>query len=130
MPRTALVILLVLCATCITICMFSACFSGHLLPFDRRAYVGTYLYKSVDTSVDESSDHELDRLVLEADGHYWLRQGRSTKARIDRKGIWTFVPGEYPNIVLDHAGYPIEIKQGKIRLVINYDLGEWYAKKE
>lgn len=112
------------------LCMFVSCSSRQPAPLDKSAYVGTYLYKSVDTSVDKPTDHELDRLVLESDGHYWLRQGGSTKARMEKKGIWTLYPSEYPRISLDHDGYPIEIERGEIRLVINYDLGEWYVKKQ
>lgn len=112
------------------LCMFMACSSGQPVPSDKNAYVGTYVYKSVDTSVDRPTDHELDRLVLQPDGHYVLVQGGSTKAKSETKGIWSLVPGEPPNIELDHHGYPIQVKRGEIRLLINDDLGEWYAKKE
>ncbi len=84
----------------------------------------------MDTSVDRPTDHELDRLVLNADGHYLLVQGGSTKARSETQGVWSLVPGKPPNIELDHHGYPIEVKGGEIRLMINDDLGEWYVKKQ
>lgn len=97
-------------------------------PADESAYVGTYRYKSADTSVDKATDHELDQLVLRADGRYSLVQGGSTKPKATTEGIWRLVPGSHPNIELDHSGYPIEVKQGEIRLLINDDLGEWYTK--
>lgn len=98
------------------------------VPSDSAAYVGAYAYKSMDTSVDKATDHELDHLVLKANGHYSLVQGGSTKAKSEITGIWRLVPGAPPNIELDHHGYPIESKDGHIRLLINDDLGEWYAK--
>jgi hypothetical protein len=97
-------------------------------PADKSAYVGTYRYKSMDTSVDKATDHELDQLVLQAGGRYSLVQGGSTKPKSTTEGIWRLVPGNPPNIELDHSGYPIEVKQGQIRLLINDDLGEWYSK--
>ncbi|MFI5088046.1 MAG: hypothetical protein ACHP7I_06615 [Terriglobales bacterium] len=112
------------------VCMFVACRSDQTVPSDKSGYVGTYVYKSVDKSVDRATDHELDRLVLQADGHYILVQGGSTKAKSETKGVWTLVPGDPPNVELDHHGYPIQVKRGEIRLLINDDLGEWYAKTE
>jgi hypothetical protein len=44
--------------------------------------VGKYIYVSMDSSVDKATDHELDQLVLLADGHYFLVQGGSTKAKV------------------------------------------------
>jgi hypothetical protein len=112
------------------VCMFVACRSDQPVPSDKSGYVGTYVYKSVDKSVDRATDHELDRLVLQADGHYILVQGGSTKAKSETKGVWTLVPGDPPNVELDHHGYPIQVKRGETRLLINDDLGEWYAKTE
>ena len=109
-------------------CVLVACSPERPVPSDRGAYVGAYAYKSVDKSVDKATDHELDHLVLNADGHYTLVQGGSTKARSAITGTWAFVPGDPPNIELDHHGYPIELRDGHIRLLINDDLGEWYAK--
>ena len=109
-------------------CVLVACSSEGPVPSDRSAYVGAYAYKSIDNSVDKATDHELDRLVLNTDGRYTLMQGGSTKARSEITGMWTLVPGTPPNIDLDHHGYPIELKDGHIRLLINDDLGEWYAK--
>jgi hypothetical protein len=109
-------------------CLFVACCPERPIPSDTGAYVGVYAYKSMDKSVDKATDHELDHLALNADGRYTLVQGGSTKARSETTGTWAFVAGAPPNIELDHHGYPIELKDGHIRLLINNDLGEWYAK--
>jgi hypothetical protein len=109
--------------------LLTGCQTDHSIPMDRQAYVGTYAYKSMDTAVDKPTDHELDRLVLKADGKYLLVRGGSTKPKTETEGIWNLVNGsQQPNIELDHAGYPVRVKRGEIRLLINDDLGEWYAK--
>ena len=119
-----------LCVIVICSCMLIACSSTRPAPADKGAYVGTYTYESMDTSVDNATEHELDRLALNADGHYVLVQGGSQKARSETRGVWSLVPGEPPNIELDHHGYPIKVKRGEIRLMINDDLGEWYVKRK
>lgn len=110
-------------------CLLTGCRTDHAISMDRQSYVGTYAYKSMDTSVDKPTDHELDRLVLKADGKYLLVQGGSTKAKSETEGAWHLVNGtQQPNIELDHAGYPVRVEGGEIRLLINDDLGECYAK--
>lgn len=86
------------------------------------------MYSSVDASVHKTTDHQFDHLTLRADGTYDLVQGGSTKAKSEKAGTWDIQPGDPPNVVLDHAGYPIEVKKSKVRLLINNDLGEWYVK--
>lgn len=109
-------------------CMIAGCRTDQPVPSDQGSFVGGYVYKSLDTSVDKATDHTLDRLILEADGKYILVQGGSTKARSEKVGVWRLVAGDPPNVELDHAGYPIRMKGDEIRLLINDDLGEWYAK--
>jgi len=67
-------------------------------------------------------------LVLQSDGKYDLVQGGSTKAVFEKKGVWRVVPGDPPNVLLDHAGYPIQIKGSEVMLLIDNDVGIWYAK--
>ena len=111
--------------------LLTGCQTDHAIPMDRQAYVGTYAYKSTDTSFDKPTDHELDRLVLKPDGKYLLVQGGSTKPKAETEGVWNLVNGtQQPNIELDHAGYPVRMKGDEIRLLINDDLGEWYAKAQ
>jgi hypothetical protein len=111
-------------------CMIAGCHTDQPIPSNRQSFVGNYVYKSVDTSVDKATDHELDRLTLQADGKYDLVQGGSTKARSEKVGVWHMVGGDRPNVELDHYGYPIQMKRDEIRLVINDDLGEWYVKSK
>lgn len=109
-------------------CLLTGCQGAESRSITRQALVGDYGYKSVDTSVDKATDHQLDRLTLKADGTYKLVQGGSTKARSEKNGSWSIEPGDPPNVLLDHAGYPIQVKKGEVRLLINDDLGEWYVK--
>jgi len=46
----------------------------------------------------------------------------------EKKGTWSIVPGKPPNVVLDHAGYPVEIKRNEVRLLIDLDTGVWWVK--
>jgi hypothetical protein len=109
-------------------CLLTGCNASQSPPVSQQALVGSYVYRSVDTSVDKPTDHQFDHLVLKADGTYDLVQGGSTKARSEKTGGWTIQPGDPPNVLLDHAGYPIQKKKGEVRLLINDDLGEWYVK--
>jgi hypothetical protein len=95
----------------------------------RETLVGNYIYKSQDPE-EKMTDHNLDHLVLQADGRYDLVQGGSTKGVSEKKGLWNFYAGNPPQIDLDHAGYPVQIKGNEIRLLIDDDLGIWYAKTE
>jgi hypothetical protein len=93
----------------------------------RETLVGNYAYISQDPE-GKMTDHNLDLLVLKADGKYDLVQGGSTKELFEKKGLWNFYNGNPPEIDLDHAGYPVQIKGSEIRLLIDDDLGIWYAK--
>jgi hypothetical protein len=112
----------------LTCWVLAGCNTGQSPSFTQQALVGDYVYRSVDTSVDKPTDHQFDHLTLKADGTYDLVQGGSTKARSEKTGGWSIEPGNPPNVVLDHAGYPIQKKKGEVRLLINDDLGEWYVK--
>jgi hypothetical protein len=112
----------------LTCCLLAGCNTGQSSALTQQTLVGSYVYRSVDTSVDKPTEHEFDRLTLKADGTYDLVQGGSTKARSEKTGGWTIQPGDPPNVLLDHAGYPIQKKKGEVRLLINDDLGEWYVK--
>jgi hypothetical protein len=46
----------------------------------------------------------------------------------EKKGVWRIVPGTPPNVLLDHAGYPIEIKRNEVRLLVDLDVGTWWVK--
>jgi hypothetical protein len=89
--------------------------------------VGNYTYVSNDPA-NRSSEHNLNRLVLQANGTYDLVQGGTSKAVEQKKGSWSIVPGRPPNILLDHAGYPIDITRDEVRLLIDLDTGIWWVK--
>jgi hypothetical protein len=93
----------------------------------RGALIGTYIYKSEDPE-GRATDHNLDRLVLQSDGKYDLVQGGSTKPQAVTRGSWYFYGGDRPTVDLDHAGYPIQVKGDQIRLLIDNDVGIWYAR--
>lgn len=96
-------------------------------PVSRPALVGSYVYKSQDPEA-KASDHQWDQLTLQADGKYDLVQGGPTKAKSEKTGSWTFTGGDPAQVTLDHAGYPVRVKSGEVRLMIDYDTGIWYAK--
>jgi hypothetical protein len=109
-------------------CLLAGCSASQSISLTQQALAGNYVYRSVDTSVDRPTDHEFDHLTLRSDGTYQLVQGGSTKAKSEKTGEWNIQPGDPPNVLLDHAGYPIKVKKSEVRLLINDDLGEWYVK--
>lgn len=106
-------------------CVLGGCTSQP--PVSRQALVGNYVYKSQDPE-GKPSDHEWDRLTLQADGKFDLVQGGPTKPKSEKTGLWTFTGGDPAEVMLDHAGYPVRVKSGQVRLMIDYDTGIWYAK--
>ena len=109
----------------LTSCLLAGC-AGEP-PITREALIGSYIYKSRDPE-GEASEHEWDRLTLEADGKYDLVQGGPAKARSERTGFWNFTGGDPSQVLLDHAGYPVRVEHGEVRLLIDDDVGIWYAK--
>jgi hypothetical protein len=99
-------------------------------PITRESLVGSYTYVSEDPE-SRASDHNLNHLILRLDGTYDLVEGGTTKTMSERKGFWRIEPGSPSNVVdvvLDHAGYPIEIKKTEVRLLIDLDTGIWWVK--
>jgi hypothetical protein len=117
----------------------------------REVLAGSYTYVSKDPE-SLATDHNLNHLVLQSDGRYDLIEGGTTKAVSEKKGIWRIepgrplqvlpaparpgapsrwiVPGSPPNVQLDHAGYPIEIKRNELRLLVDLDVGIWWVKRD
>jgi hypothetical protein len=89
--------------------------------------VGSYSYISHDPD-GKSTDHAWEHLALKADGKYDLVEGGPTKARSEKVGLWSFIGGDSAEVVLDHAGYPVRVKSGEVRLMIDDDTGIWFAK--
>ena len=98
-------------------------------PVTREALIGSYSYVSKDPE-SRATDHNLDHLALQSDGKYDLVQGGSTKPRTETVGAWTLwtAGADGPEVLLDHSGYPIQMKSNEVRLLIDNDLGIWYAK--
>ena len=107
-------------------CLLVGCHTAQS-PVTQEALVGSYAYVSQDPA-SRATDHNLDHLVLQPDGKYDLVEGGTTKAVSEKKGVWTIVPGNPPNVLLDHAGFPIEIKQDEVRLLVDLDVGIWWTK--
>jgi len=38
------------------------------------------------------------------------------------------VPGDPANVLLDHGGYPVELKRNEVRLLVDLDVGVWWVK--
>jgi hypothetical protein len=89
--------------------------------------VGSYTYVSKGPE-NRVADHNLNHLVLQSDGTYDLVEGGATKAVSEKKGTWRIVPGKPPNVLLDSAGYPIEITRNEVRLLVDLDVGIWWVK--
>jgi hypothetical protein len=111
----------------VTACVLGGCTSQP--PVSRQALIGSYIYHS-QAPETKASDHEWDRLTLQADGKYDLVQGGPTKAKSEKTGFWTFTGGDPAQVMLDHAGYPALMKGGEVRLMIDYDTGIWYDKSK
>jgi hypothetical protein len=110
-------------------CSLAGCHANEP-PVTREALVGSYTYVSKDPA-STPTNRNLDHLVLRADGTYDLIEGGTTKAVSEKKGTWRIEPGApsgVVNVVLDHAGYPIEIKGHEVRLLIDLDTGIWWVK--
>jgi hypothetical protein len=96
-------------------------------PVTRDALVGSYTYVSKDPE-SRATDHNLNHLILQSDGTYELGEGGTTKAVSTKKGEWKLMAGNPPNVLLDQAGYPVEIKGNEVRLLVDLDVGIWWVK--
>jgi hypothetical protein len=116
--------LLVLLTT--ALCILAGCHTTQP-PVTRQVVAGNYSFVSKDPE-RRATDHNLNHLVLQLDGMYDLVEGGATKAVSEKKGTWSIVPGKPPNVLLDHAGYPVEIDRNEVRLLIDLDTGVWWVK--
>jgi hypothetical protein len=96
-------------------------------PIAREAVVGSYAYVSEDPE-NRATDHEWDHLTLQVDGTYDLVQGGPTKAKTEKTGLWHFFGGDAVQLLLDHTSYPVQVQRNEVRLLIDNDVGIWYAK--
>lgn len=86
--------------------------------------IGTYVYHSE----DKAEQHSPDRLTLKPDGTYTVVHISSDLPGPVEQGKWKLIEGAKPTVLLDHAGYPVEISEKGVRLLIDLDLGHWYEK--
>ena len=107
-------------------CVLAGCHTTQP-PVTQEFLAGNYTFVSKDPE-SRATDHNLNHLILRSDGTYDLVEGGSTKPVSEKKGMWTMVPGKPANVLLDHAGYPIEIKRDEVRLLIDLDTGIWWVK--
>jgi hypothetical protein len=119
-PRFRLLILMTIA------CVLVGCHTAQP-PVTPEILVGNYLFVSNDPE-SRATDHNLNHLILQSNGTYDLVEGGSTKQVSEKKGMWMIVPGKPTNVLLDHAGYPIEIKRDEVRLLVDLDTGIWWVK--
>jgi len=115
----------------ITLCFLIGCCKAQA-PVTRQAVVGSYAYVSEDPE-NRATEHNLNHLVLRSDGTYDLVEGGTTKAVSEKKGVWSIeagTPADHLDVMLDHSGYPIEIKKNEIRLLVDLDVGIWWVKTD
>lgn len=96
-------------------------------PVTPELLAGSYSYVSMDPE-RRLTDYDINHLVLQSNGRYDLIEGGTTKAISEKKGVWRVVPGNPPNVLLDQAGYPIDMKGNEVRLLIDLDVGVWWVK--
>jgi hypothetical protein len=92
-----------------------------------EALVGTYAYVSQDPE-SRATDHNLNHLVLRSNREYDLVTGGNTKAISEEKGVWTIRSGNPPDLLLKNEVLPIELKNNEVRLLVDLDVGVWWAK--
>ena len=110
-------------------CGLFACHKTQM-PVTRDVLVGNYSYVSRNPS-NRPTDYDLSRLTLQSNGQYDLFEGGTTRAVSEMNGVWRIEPGtpsDHVDVVLDHSGYPVEVKKNEIRLLIDLDTGVWWAK--
>lgn len=122
MPQLrAYVVLAIMCVV-----GFWGCQTGQRTQLRPETFVGEYVYYSA----DKGAPHHPDRLTLRADGKYILVYVSDAHPASREEGVWQLVRDPAPNILLDHAGYLVQIDGKHVRLLINNDLGQWYEKTE
>ena len=122
-PRSRFIVLV------LASCALAGCHTTQS-PVTREVLIGSYTYVSEDPE-SRATDHNFSHLILRSDGTYDLVEGGTTKAVSEKKGLWKIEPGSPSNVidvVLDHAGYPIEIKKNEVWLLVDLDVGIWWVK--
>lgn len=100
------------------------CSSGRNVYLKPEGFFSDYIYHVA----DKGSPHDPDKLTLRANGKYIIVHMPAGHPWSTEDGVWRLEDGPAPEILLDHVGYPIEVKGESIRLHINDDLGWSYEK--
>lgn len=95
----------------------------------KGSLAGSYLYVSEDPE-DIPGKHNLSQLVLRSDGTFELVEGGTAKPPTKTSGTWTLGAGisSGQEVLLGHAGYPVRVTSNQIRLLVDDDVGIWWAK--
>ena len=87
--------------------------------------VGEYVYHTAEID----APHYPDTLSLGADGTYTLLHLAGGDRDSTEEGVWRLVYDPTPEVLLDHAGFPVEVEGNEVRLLIDEDVGRWYYKR-
>ncbi len=111
----------------LALCALTACHTTRQ-PVTRETVIGTYIYRSDDPD-GRRTDHSSNRLALHADGKYDLIEGGPTKPIVETTGTWKiWFAADGPRVILDHAGYPVDVQGTDVRLLADNDVGTWYQR--
>jgi hypothetical protein len=116
-----------ICVVCVALV---GCNQASQRPVTRELVSGSYTFVSNDPET-RATDHNFDRLTLRSDGTYDLTSGGTTKAASETHGLWRLsldAPSGVVDVILDHAGYPVETRKSEVRLLIDLDTGVWWVK--
>ncbi len=104
--------------------MVPGCAPDRNAQLKLETFVGEYIYYSA----DKGAQHDPDRLTLRADGRYILVHMPNERFGSTEEGTWQLFSDFDPQVAFGGRTYPAKIKGKEVRLLINDDLGQWYAK--
>src|SRR6266704_2791918 len=89
------------------VCLGSGCYvEQSMAPLKPDTFVGDYVQRSG----DRGAQYDPDRLTLRSDGKYILVRMPGGHQGATEEGTWRLVQDPEPTILLDHAGYNVEIR--------------------
>ncbi len=102
----------------------AGCAVSPQAPLKPETFFGNYVLRSDDPGIR----CDPDRLTLRADGTYTLLHVPNGRRGQEEQGTWRLVEGVRQEILVGDTGFPIEFKGQSVRLIRNYDRGEYYEK--
>ena len=109
--------------------LIEGCSSGHQ-GVTNSMLPGAYTFESdAPISVPPSKNEPRlgDELILQGDGTYRIER-RNRSEELVLSGHWRLSDGNPSTVYLDHAGYPVRLQDGNVRLVVNDDVDARYEK--